>query len=346
VSVTFLLFPPILIIGKSDQSVLKLDAGGGVNATLSNYSLTNYSYSTGGYQGTFCFTVANTSKRPDGSLPVFLVGVGLVGHSYSPRYRLLSHSIEGPFSELFDPQFPGGNVGPTDFDILLTAGDWARSSFKADSTLLDGPTDGIPENNDATFCMFLDSATPFTVYDLVSSLGVVFDDFVQACYSPEPNSTTVRPYALIRVQSFSNKQITFVVNNQPAQRNTVNSAITGFGFAVPGKHRRYLLLTVPQNFDFTQNPRRLRLPDEISTGNLDFGLLTGFDFDQGLPQLGILPFSLQAFQIGGDFEALKTSDILTGAIVRFETSWATLDYGCPDNPTAGGLRGVVATNPQ
>ena len=331
-----------LISGNPPVPVLTLDAGNGITAEFSDYAVTNYEFVDGRYRGTFCFTLTNTSQRPRPALPNFLVGIGLLSDSTTPRFELSPTYV--PPGNFFN--FWGQTTvnKDTPVDGLLLAG-----NFMSDM-LLDGPTDGIAVGESLSVCMPLTSSSPFTLSDLVARFTVLFSDTVGACFTLKPFQGITTPSSQINVTNFGENEFEFSVANYST--TIIPEIVTGFGFEVPGQSQ-FSLLSAPtpqpgsQNFLFSTSRRALRLNPRDIRGKLDFGFLTGTSVYDGVTQFGI-PILNQSrvFRVGGNFAGLTTRDILTNALVRVPGGWETIADICPTRPHAGTIRGTVATNPR
>ena len=321
--------------------VLTLDAGGGTLAEFSDYGLSNYGFVNGEYRGSFCFTVKNTSQRTSPSLPVYLVGMGLVADSTVPRF-LLSPAYVAPGNFFALPQ--------TDVNDSITVDAFIGAKNFLNNELLDGPTDGLGTGETLSVCMPLASATPFTLTELISRFTVLFSDRIEACYVLD--TYPVSPsYSMVAVTSFGENEFGFRVSN--LSTNIVGEPVTGFGFDLPRRSDLSLLSIAPspqpgsQNFWFSTARRDLKLNPPDTRRKLDFGLLTGPGIAEGLPTSGIPPQqSSSVFRIGGDFGGLTTRDILTTGLIAVSDGWLENTTGCITDPTGSAVRGTVATNPR
>lgn len=255
------------VVHGSDPPILTFDAGNGIKAELSNYSLTNYSEVNGVYSGKFCFTLKNTSQLSAPQRPFFLTGVFIYGGFGG--YRIINYSIDG--------SFVGGQFGNP-----IVTGLAANGSQALGFLYYDYQKNGIPQSGTASFCMSLEKNSPFTINDLTGGLSVTFSDGIPAFYTFfEINSNNNR-YARVTISALSDNQMCFSVasfNVRPIA-GELPPTITGAGFDLPGNRGSFELVSVNsenanQNFRFSTSPSRLRYFYNSTSRKLNFGLLTG-----------------------------------------------------------------------
>lgn len=323
------------VVHSSDPPVLTLDAGNGVKAEFSNYTLSNYSEADGVYSGRFCFTLKNITQRPTTPAPFYLTQVGFqsadnAGVEFYPNVN--DYSISGSFVGKVDSS-PVFNIFFNYYSVILSK----------------DRENGIPLNQTASFCLMLRSSNPFNLSGLISKFSVVFDDGLpaRAVIVPQSNSSRVEGAEIV-ISKFSDNEICFSVLNCALS----NQVVTGVGFDLPGSRGLFSLVSISGGsrgrFRFTISPNRLRYIDNIGSGKLDFGILTGQLFAKGLPQFG-LPKSNGSSQycVSGNFRGLKLIDVLNSAVIRFENNWGVRnDLRPPCFVYGGAIRGVVASNPR
>jgi hypothetical protein len=269
-------------------------------------------------------------------LPIYVVGVG---RGWMSHYRMVDYIAPNQFENAF---------------CCGTAFLAAHSAVNIGNTrpILDGPTDSISEGAIGHFSMFLTSETSFTLQDSIRSFAVVFSDEVVACYSSDPNGglSQARPYAVIKLTSFSPDEVGFIATNQPDRQPSprgsflLPTSVTGTAFGVPADRSNFSLLSVEpqpqangQKFKFAQQPSRLTMIPNFGVAEPDFGLLTGGNLQTGHAKYGIPPFEASSeFRIAGNFSDTRRSDVLRDVLIRFEDAWVTLDYECPTGVVGGG----------
>jgi uncharacterized protein YjbI with pentapeptide repeats len=322
---------PIMAENRQTQ-VLTLDAGNGKTAQLSNYSLTNASFSNSLYQGTFCFTLTNTSQSTFNSAPPDIIAIGLQRDQSNYAFSDSSNQkfiVSDSLTVVTDDGF--------DFSAILEARD------------VDGIPSGIPISGSESFCVTVTSSSPITLDNLIRKFAIVFQtEFLKRlgfCFTGQENKASLSR-ASFYVTTLTASQFCFTLENLG------NQIITGIGFDLPQERGPFTLLSVNplpqannQNFYFSTSPGKVTGYNR-NTGSLDFGFLTGQNISGGIPKFGISPLGVSSnFCVNGNFSGLTANDIASGTIIRFRSDWST-EFRLGDCfGSTGGVKGVVASNP-
>ncbi len=354
------------IMAKSRQTqVLTLDAGGGITAQLSDYSLTNYGFSNGKYQGTFCFTLTNTSQEIASQPAPYIVSIAFKNSLLEDdEFRIINHSSTGSFVGFISSQlfFDGADqsifVGSVEGSNNLTAKGFSTETVE----------NGIPIGGKASICMTLESEKPFTLNDLISRFIILFSDsaYSGGFFAGNQKNNSKFGYETLAA-SLTTNQFCFQADN-----NSSRFFITGIGFDLTPSQGPFTLSSVTptpqfnkQNFVFSDSPGQVTGVNMIKKEQitLDFGVITGRDIAHGIRELGVPPLNYyddsiisasSTFCVNGNFSGLTISDFLNSAFIRLDNDWATRitkeselrKLGCElGGPTTKGLVGSLASNP-
>lgn len=332
----FLLVSQATVLGQP-VPVLTLDAGGGVRAEISDYSVVGYRFTGTEYVGTFCFTITNTTQRPpEYYLPVRINAV-IPGTQFSGQMNSVGFIEVRDFNEAL----------VFNVDMAL----WVYLPI-----LIEGV--GIYPNQSGSFCFNVSRPNPFSVDDLISGVGATFSDGLGDVISGHnnnfPQDSGVQNSAVVRSTELTTNRYCFSVENGGPAR------IKGIGFDFPEERgpfhlisadfsQRENFLNIPRRTPagiFSTNQKRLRLPGDIDFeptprldifDELDFAILAPGPIRNGRPAFRSSEFSAC---IGGDFSDLSPL-VEVFSLIRWEDSWGTADI-----VVGGGIKGTVATNPR
>ena len=311
-----------LMLGKPvSVPTLMLEAGGGLRAEFSSYYLTNYEVANGLYKGTFCYTLRNISSSHVTAVQVDPDNV-LHLNTFMSGY-----SITGSFAGAPHPLLETGR------GLLSVGADRGAPDI----------TNGIPPGGTASFCMTLQSATPFQLPELMQQFYATFSDGMPALgdYGVSGGGSFMR----IFLGELSNTRICFAAYD--FQSGT--TMLSGFGLDLPGNRSFPSGVSGNSRFNFSNSPQRLRFLDEFNNPRrLDFGFLAGQTLAKGpFFQLNGTNY-FESYCVDGDFTGVSPALLLASIKVRFPEGWS--GYGDPHTncPTTcqGGVRGNVASNPR
>lgn len=313
-----------LMLGKPvSVPTLMLDAGQGLRAEFSNYYLTNYETANGLYKGTFCYSLRNIS--PPSSRQFYVIAVQVDPDNVLHLNTFMSgYSITGSFAGA--PSL-----------ILETAR--GLMSFGGDRGAPD-PTSGIPPGGTASFCMGLESTTPFQLPQLMQQFFATFSNGLPAAgdyFVSFPLGTRMQ----IEIRSLSDTRLCFDPYHFSVFSET---SVSGFGFDLPGDQLFSLGWEINATLKFSNSPQRLRYFDGSINRHLDFGFLAGQTLAKGpFFQLG----GKTTYCVDGDFTGLTPAFLLASVKVRLPEGWSVYsDPGGNCGRCERGTRGLVASNPR
>lgn len=315
-----------------DVPVLTLEAGTGITAEFSDYSLRDYGVTNGIYKASFCFTLKNTSKQSPTQLPIFLPSIGLSHDQHRPNFpTLVNYSIVGRFNGI------GVNHPGDPGKLFLYA-------YRSTDTCQPGnPNNGIPPGETASFCLVLENKIPLELDNLIDRFFVTFFDGIgsQAIIS----DMELGNHAFIQglsIQSMDANQVCFSTYQCSPLPNFIS-----IGFDLPKYRGPFILDSIDSNdFRFLTMPYSLRYLTENGGGRrLDFGIGTGQLFAKGRPRTGFRAC------VNGNFSGLTPWDIINSTVIRFDNEWGrTRAFGiCGPRYVimcSPGIRGTVSTNPR
>lgn len=302
----------------NQASVLTIDAGNGIRAEISNYSLD-------GQQ--FCFTITNLS-------PIPIIAIGLANADIPGRTIFVSgftHTGAGNFF-LGVSEFNGRGV-----DVSVEAQGLS-------ATLANGLAPGLS----ASFCLFANYAErEFTIDELFSRFLILFSDGLPAngFFLGAKGAECGDEYARLTISDLNAGRVCFKVRSDSDAK-----AITGFGFDLPGERGPFALISVnplvqpgSQNLVFSASPGRVPGIKQ----NVTFAMLTREKFAGGSAYDGVPSGSeSSSFCVAGNFSGLDPIEIMHTAIIRLQGDvavWASVE-GCSEHGSA--LTGIVAGNPR
>lgn len=274
------------VIPANQSSALTIDAGKGIKAEISNYSVDGQQFS---------FTLTNLSSRP-------IIALGFI--SGDPTINAIGFTQVGAdgFALISDPvEFNDIGVQPT----IVTDGS------------------GLAPRASASFCIFADyAAEGITINELFSRLLVLFSNSSMSSYHSRGRNP-IGFCQTLTVSDLTPDRLCFdVTNNSPSE---VITGI-GFDLPDErGAFTLVSIDPMPQpgNQDLVFSASPGRVPG--TRQNLDFALLTGETIAGGNPRGGVPGGSNSStFCVGGDFDGLTPFDVTAAAVFRTQHGLTTL----------------------